>query len=237
MHGKRQWFLGGILIILGFFLLLNNLGYTDISLGWLFREFWPVVLIVWGASFLLSRKGTGEVVTGVILMALGTLILGNRQGWFEVDISRFWAFFWPVILILIGISFLRGPRMIGGNHMAIMSGIEKTKSNWNLDDGTYWAVMGGVSLDLNKASLERGREYVLSCNAIMGGIEITVPQEATVYCQGSVTLGGLEMLGDETGGIFATLKAEQISTLSDAPVIRINSRAALGGIEIESRQT
>jgi predicted membrane protein len=233
--GKRHWLTGFIFIVIGIVLLLNNLGYIDVSVGWLIRNFWPVVLILLGVSFLESRKSTGEMVTGLILIALGTMILGNRQGWFAIDFSRFWSFFWPAILILIGISFLRGPRMVGGNNVAIMSGIEKTKSSWDLEDGTYWAIMGGISLDLNKANLEPGKEYFLSCNALMGGIEITVPEDATVYCQGSVTLGGLEMLGDETGGIFATLKAEQISGRPDAPVIRIHSRAALGGVEIESR--
>ena len=119
--------------------------------------------------------------------------------------------------------------------MAVLSGIDKTKARWDLEDGTYWAVMGGIELDLNKANMEPGREYHLSCYAIMGGIEITVPENATVYSQGSVILGGLDMLDDETGGIFSTLKAEQHSSQTDAPVIQINSRAALGGVEIKSR--
>lgn len=235
MHGKRQWLTGGILIFLGTLMLLNNLGYTNISIGWLIREFWPVALILWGASFLINRKSTGEVVTGLIIMTIGIITLGNRQEWFDLNLSRLWAFFWPTVLILAGISFLRGPRMSGDSSLAFMSGIEKTKTQWDLEDANYWAVMGGVSLDLNKANMEPGKVYLLSCNALMGGIEITVPPDVTVYCQGSVTLGGLEMLGEETGGIYATLKAEQVTDKPDAPVIRIHSRAVMGGVEITSR--
>jgi len=234
MSGKRQWLLGGAFIALGGVLLSNNLGYTDISIGWLFRNFWPLILVAWGVSFLLESKGMGETVSGIFLIALGTLILGNRQGWFEVDLSIFWTFFWPVVLILIGISFIKGPKMSGGNNLAFLSGIEKSKSAWNLEDGTYWAVLGGIELDLNKANLEPGREYHLFCNAILGGIEIKIPEKATVYCQGTVVLGGLEMLGDETGGIFATQKVEQLSIEPNAPIIRIHSRVALGGIEVKS---
>ena len=56
----------------------------------------------------------------------------------------------------------------------------------------------------------------------------------TVYCQGTVTLGGLEMLGEETGGIYATLKADQVSDNPDAPVIRIHNRVVMGGVEIKA---
>lgn len=234
MHGKRQWLTGGILILLGAVMLMNNLGYTNISIGWLIREFWPVALILWGASFFINRKSKGELVTGLILIALGIIILGNRQEWFDLNLSRLWAFFWPAVLILAGISFLRGPRMSGGSSTAFMSGIEKTKSQWDLEDANYWAIMGGIELDLNKANMEPGKVYLLSCNALMGGIEIRVPRDATVYCQGTVTLGGLEMLGEETGGIYATLKADQLSDNSDAPVIRIHSRAIMGGVEIKT---
>ncbi|SDY96149.1 LiaI-LiaF-like domain-containing protein [Tindallia californiensis] len=235
MNSKRQWFLGGVFILLGGVLLANNLGYTDISVGWIFRNFWPLLLIYWGASFLMERKGTGGLVTGLLLSGLGIIILGNRQGWFEVDFSIFWTFFWPVVLILIGINFIKGPRMFGTNNMAILSGIEKTKAGWDFEDGTYWAIMGGVELDLNKARLEPKREYHLFCNAFMGGIEITLPEDVTAYCQGTVVLGGLEMLGDETGGIFGTQKVEQISDHPDASIIHIHSRVTMGGIEIQSR--
>lgn len=233
MQGKRQWLTGGILIFLGGLMLLNNLGYTNVSIGWLIREFWPVALILWGVSFLLNRKSTGEVVTGFIIIAIGTIVLGNRQEWFDLNISQLWAFFWPTVLILAGISFLRGPRMSGGS-TAFMSGIEKTKTRWDLEDANYWAIMGGIELDLNKANMAPGKVYLLSCNALMGGIEIKVPPDVTVYCQGSVTLGGLEMLGEETGGIYATLKADQVSDNPDAPVIRIHSRAIMGGVEIKA---
>ncbi|MEN1759609.1 LiaI-LiaF-like domain-containing protein [Anoxynatronum sibiricum] len=232
MRGRRQWLPGGLLIVLGTILLLNNLGYTTISIGWLIRQFWPVALILWGVSFLVGRKGTGELVTGLVLVALGVTMLGNRLGWFVFEMKRMWAFLWPLALIIIGINFLRGPNVTGRSNTAFMSGIEKTKASWELEDGTYWAIMGGISLDLNKARLESGKEYQLSCNVLMGGIEIIVPEEATVYCEGSVMLGGLEMLGEETGGIYASLAAERVAAESHAPLIRIHCRAAMGGIEI-----
>lgn len=235
MHGKRQWLFGGLLVLLGVLLLSINLGYTTISLGWFIRRFWPVILILWGASFILDHKNTGEMITGLILAILGFLLLGNRMGWFAVNLSRLWTLFWPTILILIGVSILRGPRITGGRNMAFMSGIDKRKTAWDLEDDNYSAVLGGISLDLRKANLEAGREYHLNFNVFMGGIELTVPGDVTVYCEGSVTLGGLEMLGEETGGIFANLTAEQLSEHTDAPVIHIDSRVILGGVEIISR--
>ena len=44
-----------VLILLGSFFLLSNLGLINISLAELFKTWWPVILIAVGASMLLRR--------------------------------------------------------------------------------------------------------------------------------------------------------------------------------------
>ena len=233
MKGTKHWVTGGLLIALGVVLLSNNLGYTNISVGWIIRMFWPLLLVYWGTTFLWRPKKTGEVITGLILVGVGIVILGNKHDWFAVDLSMLWKLFWPTVLILAGISFLTGSRGSGKSNTAFMSAIEKRKTPWKLEDSTYWAVMGGIELDLNMAEMEKGATYTLSCNAVMGGIEIRVPRNVTVYCNGTVILGGLEMLGEETGGIYSSLEAQQIMEDPEAPVIHIHNRAVMGGVEIQ----
>jgi hypothetical protein len=45
-----------VLIVVGTLFLLNNLGYTDLSLGRLISTWWPAILIVVGLGLLLNRK-------------------------------------------------------------------------------------------------------------------------------------------------------------------------------------
>jgi hypothetical protein len=50
-----------------------------------------------------------NLITGVLLLALGLLFLGRNLGWFYVDwhdLSRFW----PVLVILLGVNLLFGRR-------------------------------------------------------------------------------------------------------------------------------
>lgn len=48
-----------VLIVLGVLFLLNNLGYTNLSLGRLISTWWPVILIIVGVSLLLGNRKHG----------------------------------------------------------------------------------------------------------------------------------------------------------------------------------
>ena len=48
-----------VLITLGVLFLLNNLGYTNLSLGRLITTWWPVVLILVGLQLLLRDRNRG----------------------------------------------------------------------------------------------------------------------------------------------------------------------------------
>ena len=45
-----------VLITVGTLFLLNNLGFTNLSLGHLISRWWPAVLIVVGLGLLFGRK-------------------------------------------------------------------------------------------------------------------------------------------------------------------------------------
>jgi len=235
-RGSSQWLAGVIIIGLGILLLLNNFGVTDISIWNLISDYWPIFLIIWGTQFLTyDGKGVSEIVTGVVLTLVGILLLGNNLDWFSFNISYLWKVFWPVILILLGINFIRGMKPIGKSNWALMGGFEKKHEQWQLEDGDYWAVMGGIELDLRSAIIE-DREYSIACNAIMGGIELVVPKDVTVICEGTAILGGVELLNESAGGIVSSLKSEQIANTANNKVIKIYCRAFLGGIEVKARE-
>jgi lia operon protein LiaF len=51
-----RWFLGILLILLGFTILGNNVGWFDFSLGEFVRKFWPLILIALGLEQILSHS-------------------------------------------------------------------------------------------------------------------------------------------------------------------------------------
>jgi hypothetical protein len=100
--------------------------------------------------------------------------------------------------------------------------IEKTR-RWRLaPKATVLAVMGGVELDLRRAEIESA-EVELTCIAVMGGIEIVVPEGVDVDLTGFAVMGGKSQ------------KVRDVPIRPGAPLIRIAGYAFMGGIEVRSR--
>ncbi len=233
---RSNWWIGAVLIVLGVLVLLNNLGVTEIGIGTLLRTYWPLLLVLWGVNVLAAGgRSSGNLLSGGVLLVVGGMLLGRNLGALEFSMSQFWQFFWPAILILAGISLLRGPLSGGKNNFAFLGGVDRTKGKWKLEDGNYWAFMGGIALDLRRAEMEE-REYLLSCTAVMGGIEIIVPPNLTVVCDGTVILGGIEFLGEGSGGIVGSSSARQETEVPGGPVVKIYGRAFMGGIEVAVKE-
>lgn len=241
-HRSRSSFLLGVAVIaLGVILLLNNFNIIDVSVGYLISTFWPLLLVFWGIDFLLpaaesgsnrSRRNSGALVTGLVLIALGLLITGQNLDFYELDFSFFWSLFWPVVIILIGWGLLRGVSGSGGVHWAIMSGIELKQKGWKLEDGSFFALMGGVKMDLNAAEIPEG-EVRLNATAVMGGIEIIVPPGLPVDYEGTSVLGGVKFFNEDSGGIIASRKSEYRGETESGKKLLLRCTAVMGGVEIK----
>ena len=104
---------------------------------------------------------------------------------------------------------------------AILGGFSR-KGDWVVPkDFTAFAFMGGGEIDLREA---RFAEPVVTIHviAIMGGIEITVPEDVTVRVTGIGIMGGFDHGASGTG-------------TPDGPTIVINGLALMGGVEVRRR--
>ena len=107
--------------------------------------------------------------------------------------------------------------------VAIMSGIDRSR-RWRLGPETsVIAVMGGVHLDLRAAEIE-GPEASISCTAIMGGIDIEVPEGLEVEVSGFGLMGGV---ADEVSNALP---------LPGAPRVHIHAFALMGGVSVRSKR-
>ncbi|WP_334073841.1 MULTISPECIES: cell wall-active antibiotics response protein LiaF [Paenibacillus] len=104
--------IGGLVLIgIGALFLLNQLGITDLSLGYLFATYWPVFLILGGLAQLSNGGWRGSSLIGSgILIAIGGYFLARNIGLIYLSPGDFFKFFFPIALIIGGIAVLFKPR-------------------------------------------------------------------------------------------------------------------------------
>lgn len=109
-RGSGRAFGGLLLLGAGVLLLLNMLGYIDVSIGELFAKFWPCFLILAGLSQLSHgyRHG-GAVLGGLIVTSVGAYFLASNLNLIEFSMGDFIRFGVPFILIAAGLSVLFKP--------------------------------------------------------------------------------------------------------------------------------
>ncbi len=189
--------IGLALIVMGVLFTLDNFGFDDVwDLFWFYG--WPALLIVVGLSKLLGSGGRG---VGLMIVAVGVLLLlgDDRLGILRFE---FWDLL-PVAFVVIGLSVLwRGlfgrrnadvtpedAKVI--NSVAVMGGSRRTTATDDFQGGDLVAVMGGVEIDLSRASIGP-QAAVIDAFAMWGGVEIKVPRDWQVTSQGLPLLGAFE---------------------------------------------
>ena len=239
---------GLAILLVGLVLLLNNMGLNiDLDIRQLL-SYWPVIPLLFGLNWLFLSFGSTKAeegkkvffswslfTTALIAIAVGVVFLGRNLGLFQVDTRLFWNLLWPFVLILIGINLLRGRTVSGGKggRFAFMGGSNVGGAQpWNLESGSYFALMGGLEIDLTSAILAEG-ETILDLTAIMGGIDVKIPREMAVVYDGSAVLGGVTFKEQEDGGIIGGRRIEANITPETERIVRIQARAIMGGIDIK----
>ena len=107
--------------------------------------------------------------------------------------------------------------------VAVMSGAVR-KGKWRVDPETnVIAVMGGANIDLRDAVFT-GDDILLRCYAIMGGIDIIVPEGMEVHANGIPFMGGFD---DKTNA--------SVPIVPGSPVVRIKYFAMMGAVAVKSK--
>jgi hypothetical protein len=108
--------------------------------------------------------------------------------------------------------------------VAVMGGVER-RGRWQPAQQTYVVtLMGGAVLDFREVRLPPG-ETEISVFCLMGGIEIIVPPDMNTDIGGFAIMGG-----------FAHRHDPPASPHPDAPVLKINGFAMMGGVDLTVRQ-
>ena len=122
----------------------------------------------------------------------------------------------------------RAPRIVPASTVPARAGVAACFSksvregDWLLPRGfRAVALMGSVKLDLTRSAVADGiTDIEIMC--VMGSVEIIVPHQLRVECDGDQTVGSFEITHD-SGSVPA----------ADAPLLRIRGRAFMGSVDVK----
>ncbi len=194
--------LGLGIITLGALFLLGNLDIIDAHD---YLRLWPGILIVIGIAYIIQcRTGSGRI-WGIILTFIGAAMLLDRLYFIHFSL---WDY-WPLILVFIGGTMilrgspLRRARVSSSSSpsesydansyirgTAILGGLKRRTDSQDFKGGDLTAMMGGIEIDLRDASIKG--EAVIDIFAMMGGVDMRIPDDWTVVLEGFPILGGIE---------------------------------------------
>jgi len=224
------FWLGLILVILGGGLLLD--AFNLLPFGEILGTWWPTLLMIVAVAQVATRS-SGFFGPG-ILFTIGALLQLSKLGYLE---GGFWSAFWPVLLILIGLSFIssrfkkkeprKDPNFVGTvnvegsriDRTAIFTGIDSRVVSQDFTGGELTAIFGGIEIDLREAAIQ-GPRATLDVTAVFGGVEILVPNSWNVIVSGTPIFGGIDD------------KSIRHPAHMNAPTLLIDATAIFGGVEI-----
>jgi hypothetical protein len=218
---------GLAILTLGILWTLESFDIVDVGRIWEWWLWWPAVLILIGLARLFDR--TSGKAGSIFLIVIGGLFLASNLGLMEWD---FWDFI-PVIIALLGAKLIidavgrRSARPLSENDpnslmsvFAMMAGVRRQSTSRDFRGGEATAIMGGVELDLREAAIKDGQEAVIDTFSMMGGIELTIPENWTVVGKVLPLMGGFE---DKTK-----------PPREAGPRLVIKGMAIMGGVEVKN---
>ena len=214
---------GLAILTFGILWTLDNLGYVEAAM---FLEWWPAVLIALGVARLFDR--TSSKFGSFIFIFIGSVLLLDNLDQMDWDFTDFI----PIFIALVGARLvwaaLRGwdgkPRLDTNdtavtNATAMLSGIKQHITSREYRGGEATAIWGGVELDLRDA-LPKDGEAVLDVFVLMGGVEVTIPDNWQVVGRLTPIMAGFE---DKTR-----------PPKESGPKLIIKGMAVMGGVTVKN---
>jgi predicted membrane protein len=158
---------------------------------------WELILVAVGLIGLFSHERKGK---GLFFLLVGGALYLRHY----IDISfNFWQLFWPALLMLAGslIIFRRKLECPHNNkeiivdenvldELAVFGGSDRTINAQQFKGGKITTIFGGVNLNLKKAKMAPGNNFI-DLFAIFGGMKLIVPDEWNIKISVVSIFGGL----------------------------------------------
>ncbi len=197
-RGSLFWPL--LLIAVGIFLLLDNVGVLKGDTWATIISLWPVLLIVIGLDVIYKREG---LVAATFLIGMGVIFLLANFGFLAVSVWRMIIYLWPVLLIAIGFDIAIGRRSM----LASLIGLTLILG---ILAGSLWFF--GVRVDRGQRlsgdtisqSLDGATRANIDIEAGAGDVQLRATEEEQTLISGYVSRQGsmrVEESSSQSGGV------------------------------------
>jgi predicted membrane protein len=238
---NKKSFFGLALILFGVWWLLRRM---DIEIVPYWVMTWPMLLIIIGAFQLVINRF--KTVGGYIMVLIGSIFLAKNVFNIPITIE---PYFWPVVVILIGLIVFFKPGYKGGKHnwkkkrwddsnsterceptnetadkldtLVIMGGTSKEIISKDFQGGEVTTFMGGAELYFGNADMTESSQLELT--VVMGGVKLVVPSNWDIVINTTNILGGVEDKRRPSPIDIVNMKT-----------LTITGTVIMGGIEIKS---
>jgi hypothetical protein len=238
---------GMALALLGILFTLDNLGVLDardyIRFGW------PVALIAYGTLNLTATR-PGSRLWGAVALVAGVALMGQRLGLWDAELRSFAPLLLVLLGGYIVWQSMRSDRKPGAetsrewrssyadatsdhattseptvdsgesiSAVAVLAGIERKVTSPAFRGGELTAVLGGGQIDMREA-IPAGGQAVVDVFAVMGGLEIRVPDSWVIEVRATPVLGAI--------------RDTRPPASSAGPRLIVRGMVFLGGVEFKS---
>jgi lia operon protein LiaF len=147
-------------------------------------------------------RNSGVLFFGGLLILIGIMILAGNL--FNVNL---WAFFWPVLLILLGLWVLARPRWSGamGPANIVFFNNLRRKGDWQVKGEEIWVFLGNVLMDLTSAEIPSG-ETVYRIYGFIGDVDLIVPQGVGVSISSAAFINEVKIFGKKQSSILIPIE-------------------------------
>ena len=138
-------------------------------------------------------RNTGLLFFGGLLILIGLASLVESV--FSINL---WAFFWPSLLIVLGLWLLvrpRWPRLSRGVDVNFIGDVQRSGA-WKADSEEIWLFIGDVKLDFVHAELPVGETFY-RINGFIGDVDVFVTQEIGVSVLSNGFVSGTHLFGEK----------------------------------------
>jgi len=141
-----------------------------------------------------------QLILGSLILLFGLLLL--LENVFDINL---WSFCWPVVLILLGVFLLLGPRLRpAGSEVNIrfFGGVDR-REDWTAANEEIWMFVGDVRMDLSQASLPEG-ETTIRVIGFVGDIDLVAPVDLGLSVAATGFLTSAKIFGRKQDTFLST---------------------------------
>lgn len=243
----RSLFFPLLLVVLGIFLLLTNLGTVEGTTWGIVGTYWPLIFVIGGLDGLYRRDGW---VGPLAFIGLGTVLLLGNLHYLQWGSLELLLRLWPIILIAWGLD------VAFGRHGSTWNTIVRVAVGLLLVGGIVWLTMtsplgGALKTEKFSQPLDNATESVITFSVAAGDLTLSGGAENDILVSGTVGLpmnmtlnpsysapsNGVSHLNLEGGGVvimpFGSSSAPWNLKLNSVIPIDLTTKMGVGNLVVD----